>query len=222
MPMQTSRRWLSVLAAPLVWLALATSAAAVPVTYTVQGTLDQLWGADVLGIDGATLTLVVDFDTTTVPVTTYPPGDIAIHTSYELVFSNRPGGAPDVTLSSSYDVWLYLGNSLPPNPNPDSVFFDIWTDLELEGTPIFVYSVEVLLADVFPGSGLPSLSTEWGPSDVVEVDWFNGFIDDPSNFDFSYQVLGGTATAEVPEPRAALLLGGAAAALGLRRGLRPS
>jgi hypothetical protein len=209
-------------AAPLLGLALATQAAAIPVTYTVQGTIDQYWGTDVLGLDGATLTVVVHLDTTDVPDSTSASATAAGSDFYPIVldflFTDRPGGAPDVALYLQSAAGLYLTNFHAPGPSEDNVFFDIWDVYDFEGTPIFVELAEVHLDDVFTGSGLPSLSTEWGPSDVVEVDW--GFIDDPIQGDFSYQVLGGTASAEVPEPRMALLLGASAGALGLRRSLR--
>jgi hypothetical protein len=222
-PIRTRRLQL-LRAAPLLGLALATQAAALPVTYTVQGTLAQEWGSDVLALDGATLTVVIDFDTTDVPDSTSVSATASTSffypVLYDLVFSNRPGGAPDVTVSGVSGSGLYIGNFHAPGPNQDNVFFDIWTEIELEGTPLFVEAAEVFLDDVFAGSGLPSLSTEWGPSDVVEVDWW--FVYDPINFDFSYELVDGTSTAEVPEPRMALLLGAGAVALGLRRSLRGS
>jgi hypothetical protein len=92
---------------PLAWIgalalagaALAAPAVAVPVVYTVQGTLSTLPGPDTLGIEGATLVVVATADTADAPVGAdidtaigYAIGSY-LPASLTAAFSNRPGGA---------------------------------------------------------------------------------------------------------------------------------
>src|SRR5215470_16750940 len=83
--------------------AMATPAAAVPVTYTMRSTLRLIVGSDAMHLTGATMEVVATTDTDDLPVSTV--GDFYSSTarydarSVVVTFSNRPGGAPDAMVT---------------------------------------------------------------------------------------------------------------------------
>jgi hypothetical protein len=133
-------------------------AAATPVTYTFQATLVAV-APDTLDLDGATLTAVADADTTDAPLVSNMYGDArdayfaAVRT---LTFSDRPNGAPDVTVPWPTFFGLGIQDVDPGSPYTQN-------DQVLIGSGyVTIFGTEVFV---------PSLYFDFGTKSYHPGDW---------------------------------------------------
>ena len=148
----------------------AASAHAIPVRYDLSAPLIAA-GEDVLSLDGATLNIVVETDTTAVPDGTDPLPTNYIAWWFDTAvatITGRPNGAPDQ--SFSYQVMLTTGNERGGAPGPDLFEIDGRPEgILFEGVPILMPEVTFVFdTDYFDGEGLapPPIFDE---SDVIRV-----------------------------------------------------
>lgn len=195
-------RWLAQLGwVVLVGAALAAPAAAVPIVYTMEGTLAPIGETDPLGLAGARLVLVAIADTDDGPAFTSSSGGVATATydpqgALTATFSNRPGGAPDVVLA--YTSMLQAANFFPPGTTRDRFgLFD--APAIFEGNAVTMPAFSVFFPDqlYFPGTGTPPLPL-FAPGDVATL--AAGFLGSDQT---AYLISNSSFTA-VPEPGTAL------------------
>jgi hypothetical protein len=195
-----SRRFVHLGAAVLVGAALAVPAAAVPIVYTMQGTLLPVGESDSLNLAGARLVVVATADTDDAPAGTTGGSGLAAATydpaSLTATFSSRPGGAPEVMLA--YASQLQALNRFSPGTTADGFgLFSAATTFE--GTEVVMPAFSVFFLDqtFFPGTGAPPLPL-FAPGNVASV--AGGFLSGGG----SAYTLGDRSATAVPEPGAAL------------------
>jgi hypothetical protein len=207
-------------------LALGTLAAApalaIPVVYTAGGTLGaQGGGTDPIQVAFSTVRITLVADTADTPT-----GTTSTATSIEaryapasgtLAFTNRPGGAPDLTISYTPD--LVTTNVFAPSSTPDAFAIDDGSTLNVPGSPEFFvagFQVDFIVATFFPGTG---------PGSLPDFDVTGGVVVFAIFYDLGRSALYPlnnpffSADAAVPEPGTALLLGVGVAGL-LARAVR--
>ena len=193
----------------------APEAAAVPVVYTAGGQLSaSAAGGDTIQINFSTVRLVLAADTADTPVAMSTGGN-SVEARYRpssgsLIFSNRPGGAPDLTIPYLPD--LVTVNELAPSTTPDTFELDKGsTDAVPRTSKFFVggFRVSFLDASFFPGSDPGPLPT----FDVTGGAVVFGFFYDQDHFAL-YTLSTPFVTVDVvPEPGTALLVALGLAAL---------
>ena len=149
---------------------LAPPADAVPIRYTFAATLSLAGGSDGLDLDGATLTITVDADSSA------SPSSIVSGTNNEMsfygvtataVFSSRPNAASDEIVV--YTPNLIVNNHFPPSPESDQ--FGIQSSFaSFSSETIFMpgIALDFVSSAFLPGTGPPALPL-FDPSDVASV-----------------------------------------------------
>lgn len=183
----------------VVLVALAAPAAAVPIVYTMQGSLVPV-GADSLSLAGATLVVVATADTDDGPIFTSSGSGLATATyapaSLTATFSNRPGSASDVMLT--YGSQLQAQNRFPPGTIADGfTLFSAQATFEGNLVTMPAFSVFFLDQGFFPGTGAPPLP-HFAPGNVATV--AGGFL----SFGQDAYTLSNRSFTAVPEPGTAL------------------
>jgi hypothetical protein len=144
---------------------LAAPAQAIPVVYTAGGTLSAAGGGgDPIGLNFSTVRIMLFADTGDAPTgTTGGPSSIEAHyqpTSGSLSFTNRPRGAPDLTVPYAPD--LITVNEFAPSASPDTFAIDDGTTDGVPGSSQYYVGglrVSFLDASFFPGMGAGALPT---------------------------------------------------------------
>jgi hypothetical protein len=143
----------------------AQPASAVPVLYTAGGTLSaSAAGGDTIHLNFSTVRITLSADTSDAPTGT-TSGANSLEARYRpssgsLIFTNRPGGAPDLTISYAPD--LITMNEFAPSAMADSFALDQGTTDGVPGTSQYYVGglrVSFLDASFFPGMGPGPLPT---------------------------------------------------------------
>lgn len=148
---------------------LARPADAVPIRYTFAATLSLSSGDDSgLQLDGATLTITVDADSSASPTSSISSGNSWLSyypVTATAVFSGRPNAAPDETVV--YTPNLMVTNRFPPTTGSD--LFGIQSSFASFSTEtIFMPGISLDFTDsaFLPGTD-PSPLPLFDPSDVA-------------------------------------------------------
>jgi hypothetical protein len=193
----------------MVSLPMAGPVAAIPVTYTINATLEAI-GADILGLDGAALTIVAEGDTSDAPasIQTYTDVASAYYTvTRTLTVSNRPGGLPDETVPYPEVYGVGVINVFPASLYSDRMSIGS-AEATVSGSVIRMpgFSWDFGTTTYFPGTSPPALPVV-DPSDVVSRSVSHPILTP----DYQTQLY----LVHVPEPGMLALL--AAGALAIRR-----
>ena len=180
-------------------------AAAVPILYTFTGTLTLGSTMDTLNLDGATLTITAQVDSTTLPSSTSPGANdvLAFYNGIAAtaVFSGRPNSVADETVF--YTTRLLVHNHFPPSPGDDN-FGISSANATVSSVTFGMPAISATFTDIafLPGTGAPALPV-FDASDVASFG--AGTILTPIRYDVGNVNI---TSAVVPEPSTALLLGG--------------
>jgi hypothetical protein len=158
------------------WLAfglaafLAGPAGAVPLQYTFSATLVLASSTDSLDLDGASLTITVDADSSAAPTST-ASGTNMEQSFYGVtataVFSNRPNAAPDEVVV--YTSNLLVTNHFPPSPGSDQFGLQS-SNASFPSVTLAMPGIGLSFTDsaFLPGTGSPALPV-FAPSDLASV-----------------------------------------------------
>jgi hypothetical protein len=178
----------------------ATAARAVAVQYHLFGHLVPV-GEDLLSLDGATLDIVVDADTSVAPDLVAPLPTVAIAQYFEsaiATITDRPGGAPD--RSFTYQTLLTTFNWRGASAGESDGFeINSYEDVLLDGVTIRMPDLTYFFAPDFYGdAGVPPLPV-FEAADVVRVSFQGEHLRDAQTGVNLYHFV-------LPEPGSGLLL----------------